>query len=162
MIETTFAEETESDLFGEQAVLCGGGQLMQAGFEILVDAGYQPEIAYYECISEMKLIVDLIYEGGFGHMRDSISDVAGGDPTRGQVIIDEHAGRNMSSSCSRTSATLLRARADREEEAGRPRMTALRRMAARHPVETVGSEAASAGREGLLGAEARVVRLTSP
>ena len=91
LLETTFAEETESDLFGEQAVLCGGAtRLMQAGFETLVEAGYQPEIAYYECIHELKLIVDLIYQGGFEYMRYSISDVAEyGDLTRGPRIIDE-------------------------------------------------------------------------
>jgi len=90
LLETTFAEETESDLFGEQAVLCGGAtRLMQAGFETLVEAGYQPEIAYYECINELKLIVDLIYQGGFEYMRYSISDVAEyGDLTRGPRIID--------------------------------------------------------------------------
>ena len=87
ILETTFAEETESDLFGEQAVLCGGvTALMKAGFETLVEAGYQPEIAYYECINELKLIVDLIYEGGFEYMRYSVSDVAEyGDLSRGRA-----------------------------------------------------------------------------
>ena len=96
LLETTFAEETESDLFGEQAVLCGGvTALVQAGFETLVEAGYQPEIAYYECLNELKLIVDLIYEGGFEYMRYSISDVAEyGDLSRGPVI-DEHVRENM-------------------------------------------------------------------
>jgi ketol-acid reductoisomerase len=161
MIETTFAEETESDLFGEQAVLCGGvTALMQAGFEILVDAGYQPEIAYYECINEMKLIVDLIYEGGFGHMRDSISDVAEyGDLTRGQVIVDEHVRTNMRQLLEDIRNGSFARELIAEEEAGRPRMTALRRMAARHPVEVVGGELRElAGREGLLGAEAGAVR----
>src|SRR5204862_1526296 len=97
LLETTFAEETESDLFGEQAVLCGGvTSLIKAGFETLVEAGYQPEIAYYECINEMKLIVDLIYEGGFSYMRHSISDVAEyGDLTRGPAMIDEHVRATM-------------------------------------------------------------------
>ena len=160
MIATTFAEETESDLFGEQAVLCGGvTALMQAGFEILVDAGYQPEIAYYECINELKLIVDLIYEGGFGHMRDSISDVAEyGDLTRGQVVIDEHVRTNMRQLLEDIRNGAFARELIAEEEAGRPRMTALRRMAARHPVEAVGGELRElAGREGLLGAEAGVV-----
>src|SRR3954454_6638341 len=90
LLETTFAEETESDLFGEQAVLCGGvTALMKAGFETLVEAGYQPEIAYYECINELKLIVDLIYEGGFEYMRYSVSDVAEyGDLSRGERVVD--------------------------------------------------------------------------
>ena len=161
MIETTFAEETESDLFGEQAVLCGGvTALMQTGFEILVDAGYQPEIAYYECINEMKLIVDLIYEGGFGHMRDSISDVAEyGDLTRGPLVVDEHVRTNMRQLLEDIRNGSFARELIAEEEAGRPRMTALRRMASRHPVEAVGGELRElAGREGLLGAEAGGVR----
>ena len=160
MIETTFAEETESDLFGEQAVLCGGvTALIQAGFETLVDAGYQPEIAYYECINELKLIVDLIYEGGFGHMRDSISDVAEyGDLTRGPGRHRRAREDNMRQLLEDIRNGTFARELIAEEEAGRPRMTALRRMAARHPVETVGGELrALAGREGLLGAEARVV-----
>jgi ketol-acid reductoisomerase len=97
MIETTFAEETETDLFGEQAVLCGGvTELVRAGFETLVEAGYQPEIAYYECLHELKLIVDLMWEGGLSHMRYSISDTAEyGDYTRGPVVIDEHVRQQM-------------------------------------------------------------------
>ncbi|HEU0245483.1 MAG TPA: ketol-acid reductoisomerase, partial [Gaiellaceae bacterium] len=123
MIETTFAEETESDLFGEQAVLCGGvTALMQTGFEILVDAGYQPEIAYYECINEMKLIVDLIYEGGFGHMRDSISDVAEyGDLTRGPLVVDEHVRTNMRQLLEDIRNGSFARELIAEEEAGRPR-----------------------------------------
>ena len=97
MIETTFAEETETDLFGEQAVLCGGtAELIRAGFETLVEAGYQPEVAYYECLHELKLIVDLIWEGGLSHMRWSISDTAEyGDFTRGNRVIDEHVRAKM-------------------------------------------------------------------
>jgi ketol-acid reductoisomerase len=97
MLETTFKEETETDLFGEQSVLCGGvSELIKAGFETLVEAGYQPEIAYYECLHELKLIVDLIWEGGLEHMRFSISDTAEfGDYTRGPVVIDEHVRDNM-------------------------------------------------------------------
>jgi ketol-acid reductoisomerase len=159
MIATTFAEETESDLFGEQAVLCGGVcALMQAGFDTLVDAGYQPEIAYYECINELKLIVDLIYEGGFAHMRDSISDVAEyGDLTRGRVVIDEHVRATMARLLEDIRNGSFARELIGEEEAGRPRLTALRRVAARHPVERVGHELRElAGREGLLGAEAHV------
>jgi len=159
MLATTFAEETESDLFGEQAVLCGGVcALMQAGFDTLVDAGYQPEIAYYECINELKLIVDLIYEGGFAHMRNSISDVAEyGDLTRGRVVIDEHVRTTMARLLEDIRNGSFARELIGEEEAGRPRLTALRRMAARHPVERVGHELRElAGREGLLGAEAHV------
>src|SRR6187431_1362340 len=97
MIETTFAEETETDLFGEQAVLCGGvTELIRAGFETLVEAGYQPEVAYFECLHELKLIVDLMYEGGLSHMRWSISDTAEyGDLTKGPRVIDDHVRENM-------------------------------------------------------------------
>jgi ketol-acid reductoisomerase len=97
MLETTFKEETETDLFGEQSVLCGGvSELIKAGFETLVEAGYQPEIAYYECLHELKLIVDLIWEGGLSHMRYSISDTAEyGDYSRGAVVIDEHVRDQM-------------------------------------------------------------------
>ena len=97
VIETTFSEETESDLFGEQAVLCGGAsELIRAGFETLVDAGYAPEIAYFECLHELKLIVDLIYEGGLSYMRYSVSDTAEyGDYTRGPRVINEQTRAEM-------------------------------------------------------------------
>jgi ketol-acid reductoisomerase len=97
ILETTFKEETETDLFGEQAVLCGGvTELIRAGFDTLVEAGYQPEIAYYECLHELKLIVDLIWEGGLSYMRYSISDTAEyGDYTRGPVVIDKHVRETM-------------------------------------------------------------------
>ena len=97
VIETTFKEETESDLFGEQSVLCGGcSELIRAGFQTLVEAGYQPEIAYFECLHELKLIVDLVYEGGLGYMRYSVSDTAEyGDYSRGPRVIDEHVRKNM-------------------------------------------------------------------
>ena len=97
VIETTFKEETESDLFGEQAVLCGGvSELIRAGFETLTEAGYAPEIAYFECLHELKLIVDLIYEGGLGYMRYSISDTAEyGDYTRGPRIVTEQTRAEM-------------------------------------------------------------------
>ncbi|MFN8186159.1 MAG: ketol-acid reductoisomerase [Gaiellales bacterium] len=97
VLETTFKEETETDLFGEQSVLCGGvSELIKAGFDTLVEAGYQPEIAYYECLHELKLIVDLIWEGGLSYMRYSISDTAEyGDYSRGAVVIDDHVRENM-------------------------------------------------------------------
>ena len=97
MIETTFKEETESDLFGEQAVLCGGvSELIRAGFETLTEAGYAPEIAYFECLHELKLIVDLIYEGGLGYMRYSVSDTAEyGDYTRGPRIVNDETRKEM-------------------------------------------------------------------
>ena len=158
MLETTFAEETESDLFGEQAVLCGGvTALMQAGYEMLVEAGYQPEIAYYECINELKLIVDLIYEGGFSYMRHSISDVAEyGDLTRGPVVVDDHVRATMRKLLADIRSGAFARELIAEEEAGRPRFEALRREAAEHPVERVGRELRDlAGRAGLLGAEAR-------
>ena len=99
MIGTTFKDETETDLFGEQSVLCGGvTALINAAFETLVEAGYPEEMAYFECLHEMKLIVDLIYEGGFNYMRYSVSDTAEyGDLTRGNRIIDEHVKENMRS-----------------------------------------------------------------
>ena len=97
IIETTFKEETETDLFGEQAVLCGGtSALVKAGFETLIKAGYQPEVAYFECLHEMKLIVDLMYQGGLSYMRYSISDTAEyGDYTRGPQIVDKHVRESM-------------------------------------------------------------------
>jgi ketol-acid reductoisomerase len=157
MLETTFAEETESDLFGEQAVLCGGvTALMQAGFETLVEAGYQPEVAYYECVNELKLIVDLIYEGGFAWMRHSISDVAEyGDLTRGPVVVDEHVRATFKKLLDDIQSGAFARELLAEEAAGRPRFRALREQAARHPVERVGAELRDlAGREGLLGREA--------
>jgi ketol-acid reductoisomerase len=142
MLETTFAEETESDLFGEQAVLCGGvTALMQAGFETLVEAGYQPEIAYYECINEMKLIVDLIYEGGFSYMRYSISDVAEyGDLTRGPVMVDDHVRATMRKLLEDIRSGSFARELIAEEEGGRPRFQELRKQAAAHQVEEVGRE----------------------
>ena len=123
-----------------------------------VDAGYQPEIAYYECINEPKLIVDLIYEGGFAHMRDSISDVAEyGDLTRGSVVVDEHVRTTMVRLLEDIRNGSFARELIAEDQSGRPRLTALRRMAAQYPVERVGHELRElAGREGLLGAEAHV------
>jgi ketol-acid reductoisomerase len=163
MLETTFAEETESDLFGEQAVLCGGvSALMQAGYETLVEAGYQPEIAYYECINELKLIVDLIYEGGFAHMRSVVSDVAEyGDLTRGPVVVDDHVRETFRKILDDVRSGAFARELFADEAAGRPRFEELRRQAAEHPVETVGAELRElAGREGLLGEEAQPHRVS--
>ncbi|MFN2628169.1 MAG: ketol-acid reductoisomerase [Gaiellaceae bacterium] len=160
MLETTFAEETESDLFGEQAVLCGGvTALIKAGFETLVEAGYQPEIAYYECLNELKLIVDLIYEGGFEYMRYSISDVAEyGDLSRGPRIVDDHVRENMTKLLEEIRSGAFARELFEDDEAGRPRFEELRRQNAGGQLEQVGVELrALAGKEGLLGAEAHGV-----
>jgi ketol-acid reductoisomerase len=156
LLETTFAEETESDLFGEQAVLCGGvTSLMKAGFETLVEAGYQPEIAYYECLNELKLIVDLIYEGGFEYMRYSISDVAEyGDLTRGPRVVDERVKETMRTLLDEIRSGAFARELFADDEAGRPRFEELRRKNAGGQLEQVGSELrALAGKEGLLGAD---------
>ena len=156
LLETTFAEETESDLFGEQAVLCGGvTALVKAGFETLVEAGYQPEIAYYECLNELKLIVDLIYEGGFEYMRYSISDVAEyGDLTRGPRVVDEGVKETMRTLLDEIRSGVFARELFADDEAGRPRFEELRRQNAGGQLEQVGSELrALAGKEGLLGAD---------
>jgi ketol-acid reductoisomerase len=142
LIETTFAEETETDLFGEQAVLCGGvTRLIQVGFETLVEAGYQPEIAYFECLHELKLIVDLIWEGGLAGMRYSISDTAEyGDLTRGPVVIDEHVRETMRGLLRDIQEGRFARDIIAEEAAGRPQFQALRRRAAEHQIEQVGAE----------------------
>ena len=118
MIETTFKEETESDLFGEQAVLCGGvSELIRAGFETLVEAGYAPEIAYFECLHELKLIVDLIQEGGLGYMRYSVSDTAEyGDYTRGPRIVNEQTRAEMKKILSEIQSGEFAARVDRRKQ----------------------------------------------
>ena len=142
VIETTFLEETETDLFGEQAVLCGGvTELVRIGFETLVEAGYQPEIAYYECLHELKLIVDLIYEGGLAGMRYSISDTAEyGDLTRGPKVIDDHVRENMR----RLLADIREGGFAREwiaeMDAGEPHLRELRERAADERIEEVGAE----------------------
>jgi ketol-acid reductoisomerase len=142
VIETTFLEETETDLFGEQAVLCGGvTELIRLGFETLVEAGYQPEIAYYECLHELKLIVDLIYEGGLAGMRWSISDTAEyGDLTRGPRVVDDHVRENMR----RLLADIREGGFAREwiaeMDSGEPHLRELRQRAAGERVETVGAE----------------------
>ncbi len=140
VIRTTFTEETETDLFGEQAVLCGGATaLVQAGFEVLTEAGYAPEVAYFECLHELKLIVDLMYEGGIARMRYSVSDTAEyGDLTRGPRVIDARVKDEMR----RILAEIRNGEFAREwvaeDDAGRPAFTKLREQAAQHPIEEVG------------------------
>jgi ketol-acid reductoisomerase len=142
MIETTFAEETETDLFGEQTVLCGGvTELVRAGFETLVDAGYQPEIAYYECLHELKLIVDLMWEGGLSHMRFSISDTAEyGDYTRGPVVIDDHVRERMRTVLDEIRDGTFAREWIAEMDAGEGKLDELRRRAADQLLEQVGRE----------------------
>ena len=141
VILTTFQEETETDLFGEQVVLCGGAsELIKAGFETLVEAGYQPEVAYFECLHELKLIVDLMYEGGLAHMRWSISDTAEyGDYTRGPRIITDETRAEMKRVLKEIQQGDFAREFILENQAGRPRMTALRRINAEHQVEKVGA-----------------------
>ena len=142
VIETTFAEETETDLFGEQAVLCGGiSSLVKAGFETLVDAGYQPEIAYFECLHEMKLIVDLIYQGGLEYMRYSISDTAEyGDYVSGPKVVDEHVRENMREILRGVQNGTFASKWINENQAGRPSFNALKRRETEHKIETVGKD----------------------
>lgn len=141
VIQTTFKEETETDLFGEQAVLCGGiTELIRAGFDTLVDAGYQPEIAYFECLHEMKLIVDLIYEGGISTMRYSISDTAEyGDLTRGKRIITEATREEMKKILKEIQEGVFAREWLLENQVGRPVYNALRRKEQNHLIETVGA-----------------------
>jgi ketol-acid reductoisomerase len=140
LIETTFTEETETDLFGEQAVLCGGTtQLVKMGFETLVAAGYQPEIAYFECLHELKLIVDLMWEGGLAGMRYSISDTAEyGDLTRGPRVIDERVRENMRKLLADIQNGEFAREMMAEEDAGRPNFERLRAENADHQIERVG------------------------
>ena len=142
MIETTFAEETETDLFGEQAVLCGGvTELVRAGFETLVEAGYQPEIAYYECLHELKLIVDLIWEGGLSGMRYSVSDTAEyGDLTRGPRVIDEHVRETMRGLLEDIRSGTFAKEWIAEMDAGEPHLAELREQARNQVLEQVGAE----------------------
>jgi ketol-acid reductoisomerase len=141
VIETTFAEETETDLFGEQAVLCGGAsRLIQAGFETLVEAGYQPEIAYFECLHELKLIVDLLYEGGFTRMRDAISDTAEyGDLTRGKKVVDADVEATMRVILEDIRSGAFAREWVLENRAGTPVLEAERRRQKEHPIEEVGA-----------------------
>ncbi|MGQ9629934.1 MAG: ketol-acid reductoisomerase [bacterium] len=142
IIETTFAEETETDLFGEQTVLCGGvTELITAGFETLVEAGYQPEIAYFECLHELKLIVDLIYEGGLSGMRHSVSDTAEyGDLTRGPRVISEITREEMRKILREIRSGEFAREWILENMANRPVFNALRRRAQEHLIERVGKE----------------------
>jgi ketol-acid reductoisomerase len=142
VIETTFREETESDLFGEQAVLCGGvSELIRAGFETLTDAGYAPEIAYFECLHELKLIVDLIYEGGLGYMRYSVSDTAEyGDYTRGPRIINDETRKEMKKILSEIQSGEFARTWLAENRAGRKKFLDMREAAKDQPVEKVGAE----------------------
>jgi len=142
VIETNFREEVETDLFGEQAVLCGGvTQLIKAGFDTLVEAGYQPEIAYFECLNELKLIVDLIFEGGIQHMRYWVSDTAKyGDITRGPVVIDQHVRDVMRRLLKDVQDGTFAREWVLENQANRPVMTAVMRREAEHQIEKVGAE----------------------
>jgi ketol-acid reductoisomerase len=141
VIETTFAEETETDLFGEQAVLCGGvSALVKAGFETLVDAGYQPEIAYFECLHELKLIVDLMYRGGLRYMRHSVSDTAEhGDYTAGPRIVTGQVRDEMRRLLAEIQDGSYARGWIEENEQGRPRFSATRREEREHPIEEVGA-----------------------
>ncbi len=142
IITTTFKEETETDLFGEQAVLCGGtSELIRAGFDTLVDAGYQPEIAYFEVLSELKLIVDLIYEGGISGMRYSISDTAEyGDIVIGKKVITEETRKNMKKILEDIQDGTFARDWILENKAGRPVYNALKKKEENHPIETVGKK----------------------
>jgi ketol-acid reductoisomerase len=142
VLETTFSEETETDLFGEQVVLCGGlTSLIQAGFETLVEAGYQPESAYFECLHEVKLIVDLIYEQGIAGMRFSISDTAEyGDLTRGPRVINSSVKAEMKKILAEITSGSFAQEWVAENRAGRARFNALREEGRQHPIEHVGAE----------------------
>jgi ketol-acid reductoisomerase len=142
VLETTFKEETETDLFGEQAVLCGGvSNLIEAGFDTLVKAGYQPEIAYFECLHELKLIVDLIYEGGLEYMRYSVSDTAEfGDYSAGPKVIDDHVKETMQGLLARIQDGSFAKEWIGENEAGREKFLSMRERAQGSDVEQVGAE----------------------
>jgi ketol-acid reductoisomerase len=141
-IKTTFTEETETDLFGEQAVLCGGAsQLIMKGFETLVEAGYQPEVAYFECLHELKLIVDLMYEGGIAKQRWSVSDTAEyGDYVSGPRVIDDRVKENMKAVLADVQSGAFANRFMADQEAGGPEFIALRAEGEAHPIEKVGRE----------------------
>lgn len=142
IIETTFGEETETDLFGEQAVLCGGAtELVLAGWETLVNAGYQPEVAYFECLHELKLIVDLIYEGGIARMHEFISETAKfGDLTRGPRIVDDHVRASMKQVLEEIQNGTFAREWILENQAGQPRYNALLKRDLNHPIESVGKQ----------------------
>ena len=141
-IRTTFTEECETDLFGEQAVLCGGvSQLVQYGFETLTEAGYQPEVAYFECLHELKLIVDLMYEGGIAKQRWSVSDTAEyGDYVSGPRVIDERVKQNMQAVLEDVKNGSFAQRFIDDQDAGAPEFTALRAKGEQHPIEGTGRE----------------------
>jgi ketol-acid reductoisomerase len=141
-IRTTFTEETETDLFGEQAVLCGGtSQLVQYGFEVLTEAGYQPEVAYFECLHELKLIVDLMYEGGIAKQRWSVSDTAEyGDYVSGPLVIDPHVKDNMRAVLAKIQDGSFAQRFIDDQDAGGPEFQALRTKGEQHPIEGTGRE----------------------
>ena len=140
VLETTFKEETETDLFGEQTILCGGvASLVKAGFETLVEAGYQPESAYFECMHELKLIVDLMYQGGLDYMRYSVSDTAEyGDYSRGPQVVDDHVKQNMKRVLEQIQDGTFAKEWIAENDEGRPRFNVMRQQDAAHPVEQVG------------------------
>jgi ketol-acid reductoisomerase len=142
VIQTTFQEETETDLFGEQAVLCGGcRELIQAGWETLVQAGYQPEAAYFECLHELKLIVDLIYEGGIAKMHQYVSETAKyGDITRGSRVIDAHVRASMKKILDEIQSGAFAKEWVLENQAGRPQYAKLLERDKNHPIEKVGEE----------------------
>ena len=141
-IKTTFTEETETDLFGEQAVLCGGvSELVMKGFEVLTEAGYQPEVAYFECLHELKLIVDLMYEGGIAKQRWSVSDTAEyGDYVSGPRIIDDHVKENMQGVLADVQNGAFAKRFIDDQDAGAPEFKELRAKGAAHPIEAVGRD----------------------
>ena len=142
ILQTTFREETETDLFGEQVVLCGGlSALIQKGFETLVEAGYQPELAYFECLHEVKLIVDLVVEGGLAKMRDSISNTAEyGDYTRGHRIVDDRTKAEMKKILAEIQSGQFAREFVLENQSGKAGFTAMRRREAEHPIEEVGKD----------------------
>ncbi len=142
VLTTTFKEETETDLFGEQAVLCGGAsELVKAGFETLVEAGYQPEIAYFECLHELKLIVDLMYEGGLSRMRYSISDTAEyGDYSRGPRVVTDETRKEMKKILKEIQEGSFAKEFIVENMSGRAHFLAMRRINAEHPIEKVGAK----------------------
>lgn len=142
VIETTFKEETETDLFGEQAVLCGGtSELIKAGFETLIEAGYQPEIAYFECLHELKLITDLIYEAGISGMRKSVSDTAEyGDYTRGKRVISPRVRKEMKKILKEVQSGKFAREWIRENKKGRPNFNQMRKDSQEHPIEKVGAQ----------------------
>jgi ketol-acid reductoisomerase len=142
VLETTFSEETETDLFGEQTVLCGGvSSLVQKAFETLTEAGYQPEVAYFECLHELKLIVDLFYEGGLARMRYSVSDTAEyGDYSRGEFVVDAGVKERMRTTLDQIQDGSFAREWILENQAGRPAFSAQRRRQAAHPIEAVGRE----------------------